>query len=98
MAAALCYVIKWNICTNGNAPCGCWRPCNPARYTAIMDRIPFSVYDIFGCLVPGFLLLVAGDYALGSATLLHAEPGLLTAFFVAFIAYICGHLIAGIAG
>jgi hypothetical protein len=63
-----------------------------------MNLIPFSIYDFFGCFVPGFLLLVAGDYAFGSGDLLQADLGITKGLFIATVAYISGHLLANLSG
>jgi hypothetical protein len=60
-----------------------------------MNRIPFSVYDFFGYLISGFLLLVAIDYAGGYRFLLRNELSLTYGIFWTVIAYITGQILAG---
>ncbi len=60
-----------------------------------MDRIPFSVYDFFGYLAPGFLLLAAIDFLWLEGVLLHSDPGVILGLFLVTVAYIVGHILAG---
>jgi hypothetical protein len=59
-----------------------------------VDRIPFTVYDFFGYLATGFLLLVATDYALGHSPLATPNPTIVASVFWVLIAYVVGHLVA----
>ncbi len=63
-----------------------------------MDRIPFTVYDFFGYLAAGFVLLVAVDYAFELGWLLGDEFGLVVGIFWIVVAYITGHIVANVAG
>ena len=63
-----------------------------------MTRIPFSVYDFFGVLSAGFVLLAAGDYAFNLHWLLDDHLGLVSGVFWTIAAYITGHIVANIAG
>ncbi|HEV2671458.1 MAG TPA: hypothetical protein VGU74_10210, partial [Gemmatimonadales bacterium] len=62
-----------------------------------MNRIPFSVYDFFGYLSTGFLILVAVAYSTGRIGQLHEPPGVVMGFFWLIAAYVVGHIIAHIA-
>jgi len=61
-------------------------------------KIPFNVYDTFGYLVSGFLVLVAVDYSINGARILGGPaPTLyLTTLFV-IAAYLVGHLVSHLA-
>jgi hypothetical protein len=64
-----------------------------------MGRIPFSVYDFFGYLLPGFLLVVVMDYALvghiaGERWVLRDDLGVVYGLTWTVIAYIVGHVLA----
>lgn len=63
-----------------------------------MNRIPFTLYDFFGCLSAGFVLLAAGDYAFDRRWLLNDQLGLIAGVFWTIAAYITGHIVANIAG
>jgi hypothetical protein len=63
-----------------------------------MDKIPFSLYDFFGYLAPGFLILVAADYAATGGTHIYPAPGPVMAIFWTLTAYVAGHVIANISG
>ena len=62
-----------------------------------MNKIPFSVYDFFGYLATGFLMLVAAAYATGRVDLLREQPSLVIGFFWIVVAYVVGHIVAHIA-
>jgi hypothetical protein len=59
-------------------------------------KIPFSVYDFFGYLASGFLVLAAADYAYDAAWFLKKDLGLAFGVFWAVAAYITGHIIANL--
>lgn len=61
-----------------------------------MNSIPFSVYDFFGYLASGFLLLVAVDYAFDGGWLLRNDLGVVYSVFWIVVAYVAGHIIANI--
>ncbi len=63
-----------------------------------MSRIPFSIYDFFGYLAAGVLLLAASDYAFDRRWLLRDDLGLVAGVFWTVVAYMTGHIIANIAG
>jgi len=65
------------------------------RYT--VNRIPFSVYDFFGYLATGFLILVAVAYTTCGIGLLREPPPLVMGFFWLIAAYVVGHVVAHIA-
>lgn len=59
-----------------------------------MKDIPFSVYDIFGYLAPGFLVLVIIDSVYFRQLVLLKDPGLVTGILLIGAAYIIGHILA----
>lgn len=59
-----------------------------------MQKIPFSVYDFFGYLAAGFVLMVAADYTFDGGRLAHEIPTLITAVFWIVVAYMLGHITA----
>ncbi|MES4785764.1 MAG: hypothetical protein C4294_08055 [Nitrospiraceae bacterium] len=62
-----------------------------------MNKIPFSVYDFFGYLASGFLMIIAMDYSFASGNhLLRGEIGLILGIFWIIVAYILGHIISNI--
>jgi hypothetical protein len=63
-----------------------------------MDKIPFSIYDFFGYLSSGFLMLVAVDYAFNGGWLLRKDMEIVYAGLWVVVAYITGHIIANISG
>jgi hypothetical protein len=63
-----------------------------------MDKTPFSLYDFFGYLAPGFLALVALDYAATGGTHLNSTPSPILAIFWTLAAYVTGHVIASLSG
>jgi hypothetical protein len=63
-----------------------------------MNRIPFSVYDFFGYLASGFLLLAALDFSLGGKWLLKENLGVVFGLFWTVLAYVLGHIVANVAG
>jgi len=62
-----------------------------------MNRIPFSVYDFFGYLASGFLLIVAVDYVIGEQWVLREDLSVVLGLFWIVVAYIIGQIIAGLA-
>ena len=60
-------------------------------------KIPFSIYDFFGYLSTGCLLLIATDFAFDKGWLLKGTPSPVLGIFWAIAAYIIGHIIAHIA-
>jgi hypothetical protein len=63
-----------------------------------MEKIPFSVYDFFGYLASGFLLLVSLDFAFNSELLLSQELTIVLGIFWIIVAYIAGHVVANLSG
>lgn len=59
-----------------------------------MNRIPFSVYDYFGHLASGFLLIVVLDYVIGEQWLLLENPPIGLWLVGVLVAYIIGQIIA----
>jgi hypothetical protein len=60
-------------------------------------RIPFSVYDFFGYLAAGFVLLVAVDFGFSLGILLNVEISTTLAIFYSLLVYVAGHVIANLA-
>jgi hypothetical protein len=63
-----------------------------------MSAIPFAIYDFFGYLASGFLLLAIGDYTLNQHWILRDDPGLVLIVVSIVTAYTTGHIIANISG
>lgn len=63
-----------------------------------MDKIPFSIYDFFGYLAAGFLILGATDYAFNSGWLDKKEIGIGFGVLWIVIAYIFGLILANLSG
>lgn len=59
-----------------------------------MDKLPFSVYDVFACLSSGFFLLAAVDYAFNGSKLLTHSAAFLLDLVLVFAAYTVGHVVA----
>lgn len=55
-------------------------------------KIPFSVYDFFGLLTAGFMILAAWDYATSSGAILNADLTVEMGLFWIVAAYIIGHV------
>lgn len=64
-----------------------------------MSKIPFSVYDFFGYLAAGFILLIAIDYSFNGGSLLKKDNLTIIQSIVWILAaYITGQIVANIAG
>lgn len=63
-----------------------------------MDKLPFSVYDFFGYLASGFLVLVGAEFAFNGQWLLRKDLNIPCGIFWVVAAYIAGHIIANISG
>ena len=63
-----------------------------------MDKIPFSVYDFFGYLAAGTLLLAGPVAAFVGDGMLKEDPSVIIAILLVIAAYIAGQVIANIAG
>jgi hypothetical protein len=59
-------------------------------------KLPFSIYDFFGYLAAGFLLLCTADYAFDGGWLLKKEVWPAYAIFWMVLAYIIGHIVAAV--
>jgi hypothetical protein len=63
-----------------------------------VDKLPFSVYDFFGYLAAGFLLLAGLVAAFAGSDLLQDNPSVIIALLLVVVAYVTGHVIANAAG
>jgi hypothetical protein len=61
-----------------------------------VSRIPFGVYDFFGYLASGFLVLAALDLVFTGGSVLKSDMQLLTGLFWLVVAYVTGHIVANI--
>ena len=61
-----------------------------------MNKIPFSVYDFFGYLAAGTLVLATLDFSSGSGWLLKDSISVVFGVFWTMTAYITGHIVAHI--
>ena len=59
-----------------------------------MPTIPFTVYDFFGYLASGFLLILTAAYVTGKRCLFPDDLSFLASVFLILLAYILGHLMA----
>jgi hypothetical protein len=64
----------------------------------VVNRIPFSVYDFFGYLAAGVLVLAAIDYAFDGGWVLNKDLGIVFSVFWIGVAYIIGHIVANVSG
>jgi hypothetical protein len=60
------------------------------------NRIPFSVYDFFGYLASGFILLAAVDLAFFGDLVLGHDTGITLSLFWVIVAYVAGHVVANV--
>jgi hypothetical protein len=63
-----------------------------------MDKLPFSVYDFFGYLSAGFVLLVGLAAAFTDSEAWQRTPGAGIALLLVVVAYTAGHVIANTSG
>lgn len=63
-----------------------------------MDKLPFSVYDFFGYLTAGFVVLASGDFAFRHGAGLASHPSIPLALVAVIGAYVVGQLVAHLAG
>jgi hypothetical protein len=63
-----------------------------------MDKLPFTVYDFFGYLSAGFVLLVGIAAAFTDSESWQRTPGAGVALLLIVIAYTAGHVVANMAG
>ncbi len=63
-----------------------------------MDKLPFSVYDFFGYLSAGFLLLVGLATAFVGEAPLHFAPNFIVGTLFVVLAYVLGQVIANLSG
>ena len=60
-----------------------------------MDKIPFTIYDIFGYVIPGTILTFSINYFFPELRLFgFKEPTLIEGVIAFFLLYVVGHLIA----
>ncbi len=59
-------------------------------------KIPFSVYDFFGYLSSGYVILAVSDLAFGDGWLVGSTPTVSTFVFLLVVAYVIGHIVAHI--
>lgn len=63
-----------------------------------MNQLPFSVYDFFGYLSAGFLLMAAIAAGFVGQQPFEAEPNLIAVLLLVVVAYATGHVLANLAG
>ena len=63
-----------------------------------MDKLPFSVYDFFGYLSAGFVLLVGLAAAFTGSESWQQTPGATVGLLLVVVAYTAGHVIANVSG
>lgn len=63
-----------------------------------MDKIPFSVYDFFGYLAAGTLLLAGLVAAFAGDGMLKEDPSAIIAILLVIAAYVAGQVVANLAG
>jgi hypothetical protein len=63
-----------------------------------MDRLPFTVYDFFGYLASGFLVLCALVTGVAGPEVFDQAPSAPLTVLYIIIAYIVGHMVANVAG
>lgn len=63
-----------------------------------MDRLPFSIYDFFGYLASGFVLMASLAAAFTNSDAWQQSPGVIVGTLFVVVAYSAGHIIANIAG
>jgi hypothetical protein len=61
-----------------------------------VSRIPLGVYDFFGYLASGFLVLAALDLVFTDGSVLKSDMQLLPGLFWLVVAYVTGHIVANI--
>lgn len=61
-----------------------------------MNRIPFSVYDFFGYLAAGFVVLAAADRSFDRGWLFGRNLDLVSGLLLVVVAYVLGHLVASV--
>ncbi|HEX7255164.1 MAG TPA: hypothetical protein VF236_04490 [Gaiellaceae bacterium] len=61
-----------------------------------MPSIPFTAYDIFAYLTSGFVVIAAGDFAFPGSWILDRELTVVQVFVWIGVAYIVGHVVAGL--
>jgi hypothetical protein len=61
-----------------------------------MSSIPFSVYDFFGYLAAGLVVVAAADFAFNGGSGLSTSLGLTAGFLWIVIIYVTGHIVAAV--
>lgn len=62
-----------------------------------MEKLPFTSFDFWGYLASGFLLLCAIDSAAALGLLARKDWTVVEGIFAVSMAYVVGHVIAGLA-
>ena len=78
--------------------CRCRRWTRPTTTDPPMDKLPFSVYDFFGYLSAGFVLLVGLAAAFTGTESWQRTPGATVGLLLVVVAYTAGHVIANLSG
>lgn len=63
-----------------------------------MNQLPFSVYDFFGCLASGAVVLAGITVSFIGYPPLRESPSLPVGIVLVIAAYVIGHIVANIAG
>lgn len=63
-----------------------------------MNQLPFSVYDFFGYLASGAVVLAAGVASFAGYEPFEQSPSLLVGFILVIAIYVLGHIVANLAG
>jgi hypothetical protein len=63
-----------------------------------MDKLPFTVYDFFGYLASGFVVLVGIAAAFIGYEPLQHDPKIVVSLLLVITAYIVGHIVGNVAG
>lgn len=63
-----------------------------------MDKLPFSIYDFFGYLTAGFVVLASLDYAFHDGAAMAGKPPIQLALLAVLGAYTAGQIVAHLAG
>lgn len=61
-----------------------------------MIKIPFTVFDFFGYLAHGFIIIIAVDYAFFGNILIRSDITIIFGIYLILIAYVIGQIVANI--